>query len=99
MPKHTKSSHGKRVNVYLRGKSLRTAKQIDNLSAFFQLCLDIAPDIMAWDILREDDPTLQTGRKLEDHIDDFNAKHPLDPLTAKRKKAWPKNSPNKSELW
>lgn len=101
MPKRTSSSHGKRINIYLKGKHLRTAKQIDNLSAFIQLALEIAPDIMAWDILnREAGGTLDTGRKLENEVEAFNDNHPLDPLTAKRKNPeWQKNSPSKSELW
>lgn len=101
MPKRTSSSHGKRINIYLKGHHLRTAKQIENLSAFVQLALEIAPDIMAWDILnREAGGALDTGRKLETEVDKFNENHPLDPLTAKRKNPeWQKNSPSKSELW
>lgn len=101
MPRKAKSSQGKRVNVYLPPHSLKVANQIDNLSAFLQLALRIAPDIMAWDLLQQDDPEkYDTKRQMDDYVDAYNEKHPPDPLTAKRKDPqWQKNSPSKSELW
>lgn len=101
MPRKTKSYQGKRISVWLPPESRKVAEQIDNLSGFFQLALKIAPDIMAWDILNEEaGGTLDTGRRLENEIETFNERHPLDPLTAKRKNPeWQKNSPSKSELW
>lgn len=100
MPRRTKSYQGKRVSVWLPPESRKVAEQIDNLSGFIQLALRIAPDIMAWDILnREAEGALDTGRRLENEIDEFNKNHPVDPLTAKRKDQWRKNSQSKSELW
>lgn len=78
-------SEGRRVNVWIPPKQLETAEQIDNLSQFIQIALDNAPDIMAWAILREVQPEkYESGKKLEDVVDEFNKKYPLDPLTAKR---------------
>lgn len=83
MPQHFKS--GVRISAWLPPKQRATAAQIENLSKFFQICLDHAPDIMAWAILREVQPeTYDSGRKLENVLDEFNEKYPLDPLTAKR---------------
>lgn len=91
---------GKRVNIYLPPKQAKIAKEIDNLSNFVQIALDNAADIMAWAILSEYDPKkYNTGRKLEDVVDEFNAKNPPNPLTQKRNKKWPKNSPKQRELW
>ena len=83
MPKPFKS--GIRISVWIPPKQRQTAIEIENLSRFFQICLDRAPDIMAWAILREVRPEMyDSGRKLESVIDEFNKKNPLDPLTAKR---------------
>jgi hypothetical protein len=77
--------HGKRVNLWIPGKQLETAMQIENISKFFQIALDNAADIMAWAILKEYEPKkYDTGRKTEDVIDEFNKKYPVNPLTAKR---------------
>lgn len=89
-----KELEGKRVNVYIPGKQMETAVQIDNLSKFFQICLDNAADIMAWAILNNVDPEkYKPFKELDDVVDDFNRRYPLDPLTQKRLKKWPKNSP------
>lgn len=86
---------GKRVNIYILQRHVETAEQIDNLSAFVQIALDQAADIMAWAMLKEYDPKkYNTDRKLEDQIDDFNQKYPQDPLTQKRTGKWPKRSAN-----
>jgi hypothetical protein len=85
---------GKRVNVYIPGRQRETAVQIENLSAFFQIALDNAADIMAWAILRDVKPKTYTPtHKLENVIDDFNDKYPLDPLTQKRQGKWQIHSP------
>lgn len=99
MPKLKNYGAGKRVNIWLPEKQLKTAVQIDNLSNFFQIALDMAPDIMAWAMLKDLDPKYNTNKQLEDVIDDFNAKYPQNELTQKRNGTWPKNSPNKQELW
>jgi len=55
---------------------------------------------MAWAILKDYDPKkYNTGKVVEDVIDEFNEKYPQDPLTQKRNGEWRKNSANKPELW
>lgn len=91
---------GKAVLIWLPPKSLDTAKQIDNLSNFVQLALSQAPGIMAWAMLHDINPEkYKDSRKIEDVVDDFNAKYPQNELTQKRTGKWPKNSPSKQELW
>lgn len=100
MPKLKHYAPGKRVNIWLTRKHVKTADQIVNLSAFFQLCLDNAADIMTWDILKNTDPdTYKSTAVLEDVIDDFNVNHPQNELTQKRQGTWRENSPKKQELW
>lgn len=100
MPRLKYKKKGKRVNVWIPERQLKVAAQIDNLSAFLQISLDAAADIMTWAILKDVDPKkYNTGRKLEDVVDSFNEKYPQDPLTQKRNGTWPKNSPSKHELW
>lgn len=83
-----------RVNIYLPKKQRKVAVQIDNLSNFFQICLDIAPDIMAWAMLREHDPKKYHDLHTMDKVkDEFNKKYPLDAATAKRLGKWQDNSP------
>lgn len=90
-----KNGPGKRVNIYILQRQLKTAEQIDNLSAFVQIALDNAPDIMAWAILKDYDPKkYNTGDKLEDSLEAFNNKYPQDPLTQKRTGKWPNRSAN-----
>lgn len=91
---------GIRINVWIPPKQRSVAVEILNLSKFFQICLDSAPDIMAWAILRDVQPEkYQPLHTLDEQLDAFNEKYPLDPLTAKRLKKWPKNSPKKPEPW
>lgn len=100
MPRLKYKKKGKRVCLWIPDKQMKTAVQIENLSKFLQIALDNASDIMAWAILREYDPTkYNTGRKVEDVVDEFNEKYPHNQLTQKRNGTWPKNSPNKPELW
>lgn len=94
MPRLKHKRAGKRVNVWLLGRQLKTHKQIENYSAFSQICLDNAADIMAWAILQDVDPkTYHNDKKLEDVVDEFNQKYPLDELTQKRMGTWHKSSP------
>ena len=80
-------------------------RDLENNSAFVQLCLDNAVDIMTWAILKKERPDLYKGtgdgKTPEEVIPQFNKYYPLDPLTAKRigKETWPQNSPSKQELW
>lgn len=99
--KAKKGAAGHRIQIYLRGPQLKTARQIDNYSAFVQICTDNAADIMAWAMLNNVDPKkYKTNRyKLKDVLPEFNQKYPPDPLTAKRKKLSPTNSVPKPELW
>lgn len=100
MPRLKYKKKGKRVNLWIPDRQMKTAVQIDNLSAFFQLALDAASDIMAWAILQKEDPEkYDTKRQLEDYIDEFNEKYPQNELTQKRTGEWHKNSPKKPELW
>lgn len=100
MPRLKNYGPGKRVNVWIPEKQLKVAVQIDNLSNFIQIALDIAPDIMAWAILRDVDPKkYDTGRELKDVVEQFNEKYPQNELTQKRNGQWPANSPKKQELW
>jgi len=92
---------GKRVNVYLPNKHLKIAKDIDNLSEFIQQALDQAAGIMAFDIIRKAKKLPEDKPPTQEQLDQWNADHPLDPLTAKRKNKWrpTPNSPKKPELW
>lgn len=84
MPRKKKLT-AKRVNIYLDPEPLEMAVQIENLSKFVQLCLLIAPDIMAWAMLQEYDPTVYKGVAPNKELTkEYNKKYPLDPLTAKR---------------
>lgn len=98
--KKPKEGGGKRVTVYLKGRSLDMARQIDNLSAFVQLALDQAPGVMTWAILKERQPEKYYDTvKLDDVLPEFNEAYPLDPLTAARKQKWQQNSAQPRELW
>lgn len=99
MPRLVYKKKGKRVNVWIPARQMKTASEIDNLSNFFQIALDNAADIMAWAILRDVDPKrFQNHHELPDVIDDFNRKYPLDELTQKRNGTWRKNSPKLPDI-
>ncbi len=69
-----------RVNVYIPTELLPLAGMIENFSAFVQIALEQAPDIMTFAILHEKDPKkYHYRRKIEEVIDPFNKKYPLDP--------------------
>lgn len=100
MPRLKYKKKGKRVNLWIPDRQMKTAIQIDNLSAFLQISLDAAADIMAWAILKERDPQkYDTHRKIEDVVDEFNEQYPQNELTQKRQGTWPKNSQKQRELW
>lgn len=100
MPRLKYKKASKRTHIYIPDRQMKTAVQIENLSKFVQIALDNAADIMAWAILRGYDPTkYNTGRKIEDVVDEFNEKYPLNDLTLKRQGKWPKNSVTKPDLW
>ena len=100
MPKLKHYGPGKRVNVWIPEKYLETAELIDNLSKFLQIALDQAPNIMAWAILEDIDPEkFKVRKKIDDVIDKYNKKYPLDPLTQKRTGKWPKASPPQPDSW
>lgn len=87
-------AEGKRINVWVRPAHLARHAEIENFSAFIQICLEQAPDIMAFALLHKVDPKKYHYRaKMEDVIDEFNEAYPLDPLTQKRQGKWPTNSP------
>ncbi len=91
---------GKRVNLYLPKKHQKIAKDIDNLSGFLQMALEQAAAIMAFDIIKKA-KGIEQAPPTQEQYDRFNADHPLDPLTAKRKNKWPNTPPSqpKQELW
>lgn len=89
-----------RVNIYIPTAQLQTAKEIENFSAFIQICLEQAPDIMAFAMLHKVDPQkYHHRRKLEEVIDEFNKAYPLDPknpltkINKQRQGIWQTNSP------
>jgi hypothetical protein len=58
---------------------------------------------MTWDILKKEDPETYhiNNPPLEEVVPLYNAKHPLNKLTAERlgKETWPVNSPKPPEIW
>lgn len=99
MPKQ-RFDTAKRVNIYLPPRHLEVAAQIENLSNFVQLALDNAADIMAWAILRDVNPKMyNTGREVEDVVEEFNEKFPKVDKFGKREEVWRKSYQNKRELW
>lgn len=99
MPRLKNYEPGKRINIWLPDKHLQIAKDIDNLSNFFQLALEQAAGIMALDIIKQE-KGLKQPLPTEEQYDRWNKDHPLDPLTAKRKnKCSTPNSQPKRELW
>jgi hypothetical protein len=89
MPRPKPEVSGKRVGIYLPPQSLQIADQIENLSGFVQICLEQAPDIMAWAILNRADPKKYHARKkMDEVVEEYNEKFPLDPLTQKRQGKW-----------
>lgn len=99
MPKLRYKKKGKRVNLWIPARQLKVASQIDNVSNFLQIALDNAADIMAWAILNDVDPKrYHNVHQLEDVIDEFNEKYPLDELTQKRNGTWHKPSPKLPEI-
>jgi hypothetical protein len=98
-----KRFNGRRVNIYLPPKQEEVADQIENLSNFIQICLNMASDIMAWDILHNMDPekyTVKHKKPIEEIFSEFNEKNPLDPLTKRRlqRKEWRQNSQKIPEI-
>lgn len=94
MPRKKPIVEGKRVNIWIPPAQIERAEEIENLSRFFQLCLDNAADIMAWAILRSVEPKkYHPTHEFDAIIDEFNEKYPLDPLTQKRQGKWPTHSP------
>lgn len=92
MPKKKPSN---RVNIYIPTAMLPMARDIENFSAFVQICLEQAPDIMAFAILHDIDPKKyhHNRYKIENVVEKFNDKYPLDPLTQKRLGKWQASSP------
>jgi hypothetical protein len=87
MPKLRNFAPGRRISAWVRARNFDMWDQIENKSAFLQLCIDNAIDIMAWDILKKADPEtyhVEHRASVEEIVGAFNEKHPLDPLTAKR---------------
>lgn len=103
MPRLKYKKKGKRVCLWIPATQMKTAAEISNLSNFLQIALDNAADIMTWAILKDVQPKrFDTGRKMEDVVDDFNKKYPPNALTQKRiekQQQWPKNSPKQPDLW
>lgn len=90
-----KGNPGKRVNIYLDPKSLKIAKDIDNLSEFVQIALSQASAVYTVDMVRRARNLPPLRDPTQEEIDAWNKNHPLDPLTARRmeKQKW-RNTPN-----
>lgn len=101
MPRLVHKKPGKRINIWLDNDSLVVAGQIDNLSNFFQMALKQASGIIAMDIIIKQQNLPQMPAVKPDDLARFNARHPLDPLTQKRKQkeTWQTPSPLERELW
>lgn len=100
MPRPKPNKAGRRVNIWLPPESDKIAVQIDNLSAFFQLALEQASGIMAFDIIQREAKLKKHELPTQEAIDRFNHDNPLDPLTAKRlgkDKKW-RNTPPSQNL-
>jgi len=99
MPKLKNYGPGRRVNIWLPEKHDAIASDIENLSQFFQIALEQAAAIMAFDIIKKEKGLVSPAPTAE-QIAQWNHDHPLDPLTAKRKKEWPTipNSPSNPAL-
>lgn len=93
MPKLKNYKPGKRINIWMPERSLKILDQIENKSNFFQMALEQAAGIMAFDIIATE-KGLTPAEPTDEQLRDFNTKYPLDPLTAKRidTNQWPKNS-------
>lgn len=100
MPRLKNYKPGRRVNIWLPNKHDKIAKDIDNLSEFFQQALEQAAGIMAFDIIKKQRGITDTQVPTPEELDQWNKDHPLDPLTLKRKqKCNTQNSVPKPELW
>lgn len=96
------------MNVWLPPRYLKDWDELENKSAFLQLCIDDMIGIMAWGILKKTDPEKYT-RPIDKNPpknlkQDFNKAYPLDPLTKKRIQKGKTDecktpSPNRQELW
>lgn len=93
MPKLKNYEPGKRINIWIPKRHQKILDQIENKSNFFQMALEQAAGIMAFDIIAKE-KGLTPATPTAEQVQDFNTKYPLDPLTAKRidTKQWPKNS-------
>lgn len=109
MPRRKVYTTGERVNIWIPKRYRKSWDELENKSAFVQLCLDDMIGIMMWAILKKEDPE-KYHRKTDDNppphlTENFNKAYPLDPMTKKRmqkgkKQTWPQTpSPNRQELW
>jgi hypothetical protein len=88
MPKLKNYGPGRRISAWVRSRNFKMWDDIENKSAFLQLCIDNAVDIMAWDILKKSDPDIyhvEHQQPVEEIVAQFNENHPLNDLTLKRK--------------
>jgi hypothetical protein len=83
MPKLKNYGPGKRINIWIPERHLKTLNQIDNKSQFFQMAIEQAAGIMGLDIIKREKGLKQPGPTPE-QIEIWNKNHPLDPLTARR---------------
>lgn len=108
MPRSKVYTEGERVNIWIPKRYLKDWHELENKSAFVQLCLDDMVGIMAWAILKKSDPEKYT-RPIDKNpppnlTQDFNKAYPLDSLTKKRTQkgktdTCKTNSLNRPELW
>lgn len=96
----SKKGPGKRHNIWIPERYAELWAEIENNSKFVQLALDQAAGIIAWGLLKKENPdkyALDETPEPEE-LKEFNEAFPLDPLTKQRIESSP-NSANKPELW
>lgn len=89
-----------RINAYIPTALLPVARDIENFSAFIQICLEQAPDIMAFAMLHDIDPKKYHHNRynMDNVVEKFNEKYPMDPknpltkVNKQRQGTWQTNS-------
>lgn len=91
----------RRIHLWVDPRHEKILDQIENHSKFFELCLDQAAGIMAWALLKAQEPAkydvIDEIPKPEQAAE-YNAAYPLNPLT-KRRKQLSESSVKPQENW
>lgn len=100
MPRLKYKKKGKRVNLWIPERQMEMAKNIENLSNFFQIALDAHIDIMAWAIMKKYDPKKYNIEYDDEKVlTEFNEQYPANPGVRARKDKWHKNSQKTQDPW